>query len=72
MLSKEKSLEKIRKLIGEIDGLESFDSGDSRFKKWIRDTQVALEMIFGKENRHVADFNEIKYFYVFSEKKIML
>lgn len=69
MLSKEKSLEKIRKLVGEIDELQSLDTGDSRFKKWIRDTQVALEMIFGKENRHVADFNEVKYFYVFSEKK---
>ena len=61
MLSKEKSLEKIRKLIGEIDGLEVLDRANPLFKKWIRDTQVALEMIFGKENRHVADFNKIRY-----------
>ena len=31
------------------------------FKKWQRDTEVAIENIFGQESRHVADFTSIRY-----------
>lgn len=31
------------------------------FTKWKRDTEVALEKIFGKESRHSNDFNAISY-----------
>ncbi len=43
-----------------IDGLRS--SRPSRaLTKWQRDTEVAVQRIFGADNRHSADFSEIRY-----------
>lgn len=61
MFSKEKATEKISVLIDRIDELQKIARGSAQFKKWIRDTQVALEHIFGKESRHITDFNQIRY-----------
>lgn len=61
MFSKEKAIEKIESLIDRIDELQRIERGSAQFKKWIRDTQVALEHIFGKESRHITDFNRIRY-----------
>lgn len=61
MFSKEKASEKIGTLIKRIDELKNIKRGSVQFKKWIRDTQVALEHIFGKESRHITDFNQIRY-----------
>lgn len=61
MFSKEKTSEKIGTLIKRIDELKNIKRGSVQFKKWIRDTQVALEHIFGKESRHITDFNQIRY-----------
>lgn len=61
MFSKEKASEKIGTLIKRIDELKEIKRGSVQFKKWIRDTQVALEHIFGKESRHITDFNQIRY-----------
>lgn len=61
MFSKEKATEKIGALIERIDELKRIERGSAQFKKWIRDTQVALEHIFGKESRHITDFNQIRY-----------
>lgn len=61
MLSKEKATEKISSLIEQINELQKIKRGSAQFKKWIRDTQVALEHIFGKESRHISDFNKIRY-----------
>ncbi len=59
--SKEKAIEKIESLIERIDELQKIERGSAQFKKWIRDSQVALEYIFGKESRHITDFNQIRY-----------
>jgi len=61
VISKEKAIKKIESLIGRIDELQKTRRGSAQFKKWIRDTQVALEHIFGKESRHISDFNQIRY-----------
>lgn len=61
MFSKEKATEKIAALIERIDELQKIERGGAQFKKWIRDTQVALEHIFGRESRHITDFNHIRY-----------
>ena len=61
MFSKKKSTEKINSLIERIDNLKGLERGSATFKKWIRDTQIALEHIFGKESRHITDFNQIRY-----------
>ena len=61
MFSKEKSIEKINHLIDRVDDLKTVERGSASFKKWIRDTQVGLEHIFGNESRHITDFNQIGY-----------
>ena len=61
MFPKEKSIEKINFLISSVEELKRMERGGAKFKKWIRDTQVALEHIFGKESRHITDFNRISY-----------
>jgi len=61
VFSKDKSIEKINSLIERIDDLKKVARFSAGFKKWIRDTQVALEHIFGKESRHIHDFNIISY-----------
>lgn len=61
MFSKEKSIERINALIMQINNLKSLPRGNPIFKKWIRDSQVALEYIFGNESRHISDFNQIRY-----------
>jgi hypothetical protein len=35
------------------------DSPD--FKKWKRDTEVLIENVFGYNNRHIKDFNSLRY-----------
>ncbi|WP_207285696.1 TIR domain-containing protein [Pseudomonas sp. FW300-N2A2] len=61
MISKEKAIEKIKLLIARISDLQKSKRGSAQFKKWIRDTQVALEHIFGSESRHITDFSQIRY-----------
>jgi len=61
VFSKEKATEKLGVLIERIDELKTIKRGSAQFKKWVRDTQVALEHIFGKESRHITDFNKIRY-----------
>ncbi|MDC7705385.1 nucleotide-binding protein [Vogesella indigofera] len=61
MFSKENSIEKIKSLIERIDELQRLERRNAKFKKWIRDTQIALEHIFGNESRHITDFNRIRY-----------
>lgn len=60
-MSSKKAIEKINSLIDKIDELSKLERRNAQFKKWVRDTQVALEHIFGKESRHLTDFNTIRY-----------
>lgn len=40
--------------------------GSQEFKKWYRDTEVAIERIFGEKTRHSKDFEDISYSLRFS------
>ena len=62
MFSKEEAIKKLNEQLSQITTLTSGSRKSPQFKKWIRDTQVALEYIFGKESRHISDFNNIRYF----------
>jgi hypothetical protein len=44
-----------------IDGLLCERRGSPEFTKWRRDTEVALERIFGTESRHKTDFTRVRY-----------
>ncbi len=69
-LTKQQAIEKLERQIQLIDGLQSSQyTGDSRpaaFKKWQRDTQVAISNIFGEASQHNKDFTDITYTLVFA------
>jgi len=69
MVSKELSILKINLLIERIDELQGLERESVQFKKWIRDTQVALEYIFGESSRHINDFNQIKYLLIVNSNR---
>lgn len=51
----------IRDKQGEIEPLKKLESYCDSHKKWLRDTEVALEHIFGADSRHKSDFTSISY-----------
>ena len=34
---------------------------DAAFKKWLRDTELAIEFVFGKSTRHLSDFESVSW-----------
>lgn len=64
-LNKENAIKKLEDLIGKIEGMRQKDSDSPEFKKWQRNTRVALSNIFGRESEQIEEFNEIN-FYVLS------
>lgn len=41
--------------------LSNIDSSDPAFTKWHRDTEIAIERIFGAQSRNLSDFNDVRY-----------
>lgn len=60
-LPKDRALSKLREQLAAIPCLKRLGQFSAEFKKWHRDTQVAIERIFGKEGRHLRDFNGVEY-----------
>jgi len=60
-MNKTAAIKKLEELKEIATTLISKDRGSQEFKKWHRDTEVALERIFGENTRHIKDFNGIRY-----------
>src|SRR5580658_7491218 len=60
-MEQEKAKQLLRRQIELTKSLDGFEAFAPVFKKWKRDTEIAIEMIFGKQSRHLEDFNEITY-----------
>ena len=60
-LEQERCYKKLEELRRVAETLISKPSGSQDFKKWHRDTEIAIEKIFGDETRHLEDFNNINY-----------
>ncbi|BAZ51710.1 hypothetical protein NIES4103_43680 [Nostoc sp. NIES-4103] len=60
-MTKEKAISILKRQIKIIDSLKSEHSFSTNFKKWQRDTEIAIERIFGSNTRHLQDFNKIEY-----------
>ena len=60
-LGKNEATTRLAKHVDSIDLLTNEVRHSPQFKKWRRDTQVAIEHIFGADSRHVKDFNGIHY-----------
>jgi len=66
---------KISQQLEQISSLRSLDSKSQIFIQWFRDTEVAVEKVFGSGTRHSADFSNIKFFpssYVAGDKSAFI
>lgn len=60
-MNKNEAKAKLEALKDRAQPLLHKSSGSQEFKKWHRDTEVAIERIFGKGTRHSQDFEDISY-----------
>jgi predicted nucleotide-binding protein len=60
-MNKAEAIARIKKQISKISDLEHLRRGSPDFKKWRRDTKVALAYIFGDNSRHVSEFSAIRF-----------
>jgi hypothetical protein len=58
-MDKEQAVAKLSSLIAEIGRLKGLSHSNSELTKWHRNTQIALEKIFGSNSRHIPDFNSV-------------
>lgn len=58
---KKDAIDKFTLLKERAEALAKISRGSQDFKKWYRDTEVAIEKIFGKETRHLRDFKSIRF-----------
>lgn len=61
MTTKDKSADRIKQQITEIENLVGKRADSAALAKWRRDTEVVIERIFGRGTRHLDDFMEIEY-----------
>jgi hypothetical protein len=59
---KSKAVDKLFKQKKVAESLVNKPSGSQEFKKWHRDTEIAIERIFGENTRHINDFTDIRYY----------
>lgn len=62
-MKKDEAISRLETLISRLDSLPPYQySGDnSTFDKWYRDTEIAIERIFGEKTRHITDFADIHF-----------
>jgi hypothetical protein len=60
-MSPERIAEILQRQSAIAEMLKSRERRSAEFKKWQRDTEVALEQIFGSSSRNVSDFKELSY-----------
>jgi predicted nucleotide-binding protein len=55
-MDKSKSIEKLERQRKLLTDLQASGVDSAPFKKWKRDTELAIEYVFGKDTRHLPDF----------------
>jgi hypothetical protein len=60
-MRKEDALQKLQRQRDLIDDLKWKPRYSQDFKKWRRDTEIAIEKIFGSDTRQIEDFKKIDY-----------
>ncbi len=60
MLSKQDAIEKMQEKIGRIDVPKGMKRFSPDFKKWQRDSEIAIQNTFDENSRHVADFKAVR------------
>lgn len=60
-MDKSIAIEKLQRQLSEVDPLLGVRRGSPEFKRWHRNTEVAIENIFGHDTRHITDFTSLRY-----------
>jgi hypothetical protein len=60
-MNKQEAIQKLRRQLELVGRLHSTPRNSPEFQKWRRDTEVAIENIFGGDTRHLRDFSSIRY-----------
>jgi hypothetical protein len=60
-LPKDRALAKLREQLAFVPSLRQRGRFSPEFQRWHRDTQVAIERIFGKDAHHLKEFQSIEY-----------
>jgi len=61
MINKQQAIKELQQQISSIEPLKHNKRFSPEFTRWRRDTQIAIEHIFGKDRQHLNDFNNINY-----------
>lgn len=60
-MDKKRAISILEEQKGQVPHLKGENRFGPEFKKWQRDTEVAIENIFGEGTRHLEDFEKIQY-----------
>ena len=60
-VNKSKSIEQLQELLDDVPALKQDGHDSHEFKKWRRNTKVAIAHIFGENSSHVSEFNRVSY-----------
>jgi Predicted nucleotide-binding protein containing TIR-like domain len=60
-LGKNEAIEKLKRAKNYVSALDRVPRFSPEYKKWARDTDVAIEYIFGEKSRHSKEFRGISY-----------
>ena len=63
---KYKAIKQLRRALDSIPKLKQLQRDSPEFKKWLRNTEVAIVITFGDKSRHIQDFKRINYVGVIS------
>ena len=58
---KSKAIERLRRALDAIPELKQLPRDSQEFRKWRRNTQIAITNAFGNKSRHIQDFNHVHY-----------
>ncbi|MFP3976178.1 MAG: hypothetical protein ACOC6S_00385 [Chloroflexota bacterium] len=58
-MDKQYAVDKLQGRLQALKELNASDPTDPEFKRWQRDTEIALQHLFGENSRHVKEFQEI-------------
>ena len=60
-LPKSKAIERLQKVLDVIPKLKQMERNSPEFKKWQRNTKVAITKTFGNDSQHTTDFDNIRF-----------
>jgi hypothetical protein len=61
-MNKDRAMALLQEQLERVDEMRPLNDDAPDFKKWRRDTEVAIENVFGNQGRQLADFTDVTFF----------